>query len=68
MITKEVAKESSDIACLGARRLVVRIDRIFTLAQVLVVGLVARYGRCVGCRGDGPPSKLGRKPESSRYV
>ena len=73
MITEEVAKKNSDIACLGARRLVVRLDRIFTLAQVLVVGLVAGYGHCVlsvlsrgtvtvttvGCRGDGPPSGLG---------
>jgi hypothetical protein len=59
MITEEVAKESSDITCLGVRRLVVRLERIFTLAQVLVVGLVAGYGRCVGCRGDGPPSGLG---------
>jgi hypothetical protein len=49
MITEEVAKERSDIACLGARRLVVRLERIFSLAQVLVVGLVAGYGRCVGC-------------------
>jgi len=49
MITEEVAKENSDIACLGARRLVVRLERIFPLVQVLVVGLVAGYGRCVGC-------------------
>ena len=52
MITEEVAKESSDITCLGVRRLVVRLERIFILAQVLVVCLVTGYGRCVGCRGD----------------
>ena len=63
MITEEVAKESSDIACLGARSLVVRLERIFTLVQVIVVGLVAGYaavhGRGVGCRGDCPPRDLG---------
>ena len=63
MITEEVSKESSDIACLGARRLVVRLERIFTQVQVIVVGLVAGYaavhGRCVGCRGDGPTRGLG---------
>jgi hypothetical protein len=62
-VTEEVAKESSDIACLGARRLLVRLERLFTLAQVLVVGLVAVYtavhGCSVGCRGDGPPRGLG---------
>ena len=36
MITKEGAKESSDIACLGAQRLVVRLERICTLAQVIM--------------------------------
>jgi hypothetical protein len=56
IITEEVAKEISDIACLGARRLVVRLERIFTLAQVLVVGLVAGYGRRAT---RGPPSGLG---------
>jgi hypothetical protein len=59
MITEEVVKENSDISGLGACRLVVRLERIFTLAQVLVVGLIAGYGRCVGCRGDGPPRGLG---------
>jgi hypothetical protein len=58
-----VAKESSDISWLGARRRVVWLERIFTLSQVLVVGRVAGYaavhGRCVGYRGDCPPRGLG---------
>ena len=59
MITEEVAKESINNTCLGSHRFVVRLDRICTLSQVLVVSLVTGCGQCVGCLVDGPPSGLG---------